>query len=101
MNTMLRIGEMAKLCGVSIETLRYYDKCRILCPRETDPSSGYRYYHPEQKKDAETILTLKELGFSLEDIKTYMNGSIQIRRLLLGRKCHCHRGHLRLHVLDR
>ena len=83
---MLKINEFAKICGVSVHTLRYYDKCQILCPRETDQYSGYRYYDPEQKKDAETILTLKDLGFSLEEIKTYMNGSIQIRRLLLGRK---------------
>ena len=66
---MLKITEFAKLCGVTVHTLRYYDKCSILCPRETDPSSGYRYYHPEQKKDVETILTLKDLGFSLEDIR--------------------------------
>ena len=50
---MLKINEFAKLCGVTVHTLRYYDKCSILCPRETDPSSGYRYYHPEQKKDVD------------------------------------------------
>lgn len=83
---MLKINEFAKLCGVTVHTLRYYDKCNILCPRETDPSSGYRYYHPEQKKDVETILTLKDLGFSLEDIRTYMNESIQVRRVMIGRK---------------
>jgi len=83
---MLKIKEFAKICGVSVHTLRYYDENKILCPHETDKFTGYRYYHPEQKKDMETILTLKGLGFSLEEIKTYMNGSIQIRRLLLGRK---------------
>ena len=47
MNTMLRIGEMAKLCGVSIETLRYYDKENILTPDRVDEKSGYRYYSNE------------------------------------------------------
>ncbi len=88
---MLKINEFAKLCGVSVHTLRYYDKCNILCPRETDPSSGYRYYHPEQKQDMETVLTLKDLGFSLEDIRTYMNGTTAVRRLMLGiRKQYLH-----------
>ena len=81
---MLKITEFAKLCGVSVHTLRYYDKCNILCPRETDPSSGYRYYHPEQKKDVETILTLKDLGFSLEDIREFLTGGASKRRNMLG-----------------
>ena len=81
---MLKIKEFAKLCGTSTFTLRYYDEHEVLCPHETDPATGYRYYHPDQQKDMETILTLKGLGFSLDDIKRYLYGSIQIRRELLG-----------------
>lgn len=83
---MLKIKEFAKLCGTSTFTLRYYDEHEVLCPHETDPATGYRYYHPDQQKDMETILTLKGLGFSLDDIKRYLYGSIQIRRELLGQK---------------
>ena len=60
---MLKIKEFAKLCGTSTFTLRYYDEHEVLCPHETDPATGYRYYHPDQQKDMETILTLKGLGF--------------------------------------
>ena len=83
---MLKIKEFAGLCGVSASTLRYYDEHEVLCPHETDPITGYRYYHPDQQKDMETILTLKGLGFSLDDIKQYLYGSIHIRRALLGQK---------------
>ena len=30
-DTMLKIGEFAKLCGVSVQTLRYYDEVGVLC----------------------------------------------------------------------
>lgn len=40
MKELFTIGEMAKLFGVNIRTLRYYDEIGILCPETTDPDSG-------------------------------------------------------------
>ena len=48
MKELFTIGEMAKLFGVNIRTLRYYDEIGILCPETTDPDSGYRYYSTRQ-----------------------------------------------------
>ena len=71
---MLKIGEFARICNVSPQTLRYYDEQGILCPDATDPISGYRYYTPAQIESYRRIQTYKDAGFSLEEIKELMYG---------------------------
>ena len=38
--TMLTIGQMSKVCGVSVKTLRHYDKIGLLKPQKTDEING-------------------------------------------------------------
>jgi MerR family transcriptional activator of bmr gene len=38
------IGQAAKICNISIQTLRFYDKVGVVIPSHTDKSSSYRYY---------------------------------------------------------
>lgn len=64
-----RIGEFAKLTGVSAKTLRFYDEVGLLRPAGTDPRTRYRHYLPQQLQDLATILALKELGVSLAEIR--------------------------------
>ena len=66
---MLKIGEFAKICNVSTQTLRYYDAEKILCADAVDQYSGYRYYHPDKIQVYQKIAALKDMGFSLEEIK--------------------------------
>ena len=47
MRQLLRIGQVCKLYGISLDTLRHYDKIGLLKPLVTEPS-GYRYYYIEQ-----------------------------------------------------
>lgn len=68
-----RIGEFSSMTGLSIRTLRYYDEIDLLTPAEIDLFTGYRYYSEEQLKDVKTIEVLKEVGFSLEEIKNTWN----------------------------
>ena len=86
MNTMLRIGEMAKLCGVSIETLRYYDKENILTPDRVDEKSGYRYYSNESVEKYRLIEQLKELEFTLDEIRLFLCSDNGKRLLMYSRK---------------
>ena len=65
---MLKIKEFAKLCGTSTFTLRYYDEHEVLCPHETDPATGYRYYHPDQQKDMERRLPMETGIIDTRDI---------------------------------
>lgn len=70
---MLRIGEFSKLTGVPIRTLRYYDEIDLFKPAEIDLYTDYRYYTEEQIEDLKIINKLKEVGFTLNEIKTNWN----------------------------
>lgn len=63
----LTIGEFASLAGINKRTLHYYDEIGLFSPYKTT-SSGYRLYSPLQIVDLETILTLRRLDFSIEEI---------------------------------
>jgi DNA-binding transcriptional MerR regulator len=69
-----RIGEFARLGGVSIKTLRYYDAIRLLRPAAIDARTQYRLYASRQLQDLATILALKGLGASLSDIRRVAGG---------------------------
>src|SRR3954453_18574660 len=64
-----RIGEFARLTGISIKTLRYYDQIGLFQPAAVDPRTRYRLYIPQQLQDLAAVLALKDLGASLNDIR--------------------------------
>lgn len=64
----LQIGEFSKLCGVTVKTLRFYEKKGLLFPAEIDENTGYRYYYVSQFQQMQTISGLKKSGFSLDEI---------------------------------
>lgn len=64
---MKTISQVAKLTGVSIRTLQYYDKIRLLKPSALTPT-GYRLYDENTFQSLQQILFFRELGFSLNDI---------------------------------
>ena len=70
---LYRIGEFSKLTGIPIRTLRYYDSIDLFKPSEVDLFTSYRYYKEEQVKDLELINDLKEVGFTLEEIRDNWN----------------------------
>ena len=74
----LKIGEFGKLCHVTIRTLRHYETIGLLMPAEVDKWTGYRYYHVSQLQQMEAIRSLKESGFSLEEICDLMASDTQI-----------------------
>ena len=63
-----KIGDFSKLTNISIRTLRYYDEIGILKPEYVDPYSGYRYYTDKNLDEVKSIVFLKNLSFSLEEI---------------------------------
>lgn len=70
---LYKIGKFSRLVNVPVKTLRYYDEINLFKPQEIDLFSGYRYYSEKQIDDLEVILNLKEVGFSLEEIKKNKN----------------------------
>lgn len=70
MNPLILIGEMARIHGISAQTLRYYDKIDLFKPSYIE-ESGYRYYGIEQFAHLESILFLKGTGMPLKEIKRH------------------------------
>jgi DNA-binding transcriptional MerR regulator len=64
-----RIGEFARLAGLPIKTLRYYDAIGLLSPAAVDARTQYRLYASRQLQEVATIRALKALGASLNDIR--------------------------------
>ena len=65
---MKSISQVAKLTGVSIRTLQYYDEIGLLKPSKLT-AAGYRMYDDNALQILQQILFFKELGFSLKEIK--------------------------------
>lgn len=64
----MRIGELAKNAGVSIQTLRFYER-EGLMPKPGRTRSGYREYAPRDLARVTFIRSCQEIGFSLKDVK--------------------------------
>ena len=67
MATELTIGKLADAAGVSIETIRYYQR-RGLLNEPPKPLGGHRRYAPSQAKRLRFIKRAQALGFTLEEI---------------------------------
>ncbi|MBS5621923.1 MAG: MerR family transcriptional regulator [Clostridium sp.] len=65
-------GEFAKLCGVSKQTLLYYDRVGIFQP-ERVLENGYRVYTYLQFETFNVIATLREMGTPIQEIKSYLD----------------------------
>ena len=72
-NNLLSIGEMCKLTGVGIKTLRYYEEINLYHPAYTDPDSGYRYYSIDQVHLLEMIVFCTELNIPLKEIAKWID----------------------------
>lgn len=71
MNEKMKINEIAKLSGVTVRTLHYYDEIGLLNPCCTS-SSGYRFYDEKSMETLQQILFFRELDFSLGEIREIM-----------------------------
>lgn len=80
-NRML-IGELADFFGISRKALRLYEKKGIIKPVEVDAQNGYRYYSAEQVQQLQALLEFKSLGFSLDEIRTVIDGRMEKAQLL-------------------
>ena len=63
----IRIGRLAELSGVSIDTVRYYEREGLL-PKPSRRPSGYREYDHDDVERLRFVRRAKDLGFSLGEI---------------------------------
>ena len=65
------IGQLAKHCGVKIETIRYYERVKMLVPPPRT-ASGRRVYNMTDLRILVFIRRARELGFSLDEIRALL-----------------------------
>lgn len=66
---MFSIGTFSKINKITTKTLRHYDEIGLLKPDFVDQFTGYRYYTSDQLPRLHKIMTLKQMGLALNDIK--------------------------------
>jgi DNA-binding transcriptional MerR regulator len=81
MTAYYRIGDLAKRTGVSIRTLHHYDEIGLLSPSHRT-ESGHRVYGREEVVRLQQILSLRQNGFSLEQIRDALDGAFDVRQVI-------------------
>ncbi len=78
---MLSIGELARRTRISVRRLRHYDALGLVVPHRVDPSSGYRWYAPSQIGRVDSLVALRELGFTLDQCRAMLAERVSIDEL--------------------
>jgi DNA-binding transcriptional MerR regulator len=87
--SQLRIGDLARLGGVSVRMLRHYHEIGLLVPAAIDGQTGYRYYDQDQVEVLEHVVLLKDLGLQLAQIAEMLPSPVsdeKWRALLIERR---------------
>ena len=83
--TLYKIGLFSQMNKVTIKALRHYDEIGLLKPEHIDEFTGYRYYSSAQLPILHEIIALRQIGFSLEEIKEVQKGK-SVKELLVKKK---------------
>ena len=78
----MKISDVARLTGVTVRTLHYYDEIGLLKPSEVT-QAGYRVYNDADLEVLQQILFFRELDFSLEDIRKIMQNPAYKKEIAL------------------
>ncbi|MGH2906816.1 MAG: MerR family transcriptional regulator [Solirubrobacterales bacterium] len=68
---MLKIGQVASLAGVGVDTVRYYERVGLLAP-VSRRSSGYRVFNESSVERIRLVKRLQELGVTLDEISAML-----------------------------
>jgi len=78
---MFTIGDFAGLGRVSVRMLRHYDAVDLLRPAHVDPATGYRFYTADQLFRLNRVIALKDLGFTLQQIRKLLDEQVEVSEL--------------------
>jgi DNA-binding transcriptional MerR regulator len=79
---LFSVGEFSKITGLSIKAVHLYHEKGLLTPALIDSQTGYRYFDGRNVEQARTIRKLREMSFSLEEIRIVL-GNFEDEILLL------------------
>lgn len=83
---MYKIGDFSVLGKTTIKTLRYYEKEGLLMPQKIDEMTGYRYYDSSQLIRLSKIISLRQIGLSIETIRKIFTGTSSFHSVLRERR---------------
>src|SRR5260370_29425852 len=86
---MFSIGEFARHGRISVRMLRHYDEIGLLQPAHVDPNTAYRFYAARQLSDLNRVIALKDLGFTLQQVRAILDqriGAAELRGMLILRR---------------
>ncbi len=83
---MYRIGLFSQMTRVTVKTLRYYDDIGLLKPAHINKDNGYRFYTTDQLLQLHQIISLKQIGFSIDNILSVINNQGESDKILEARK---------------
>ena len=75
---LFRIGEVAKILGVTRKAILVYEDKGLISPAVKDPVSGFRYYTADNMTQIQSIRSLQALGLSLKEIAAYYHDTKNI-----------------------
>ncbi|MFI2369756.1 MerR family transcriptional regulator [Streptomyces sp. NPDC018833] len=78
---MFTIGDFARHGRVSARMLRHYDAIGLLRPEHTDPFTGYRSYSAAQLARLNRLVALKDLGFTLQQVREILEDRVSTEEL--------------------
>lgn len=81
MDVVFTIGDFAKIGRVSVRMLRHYDAIGLLTPATVAADTGYRYYQAAQLRRLNRIIALKELGFTLQQVRAIVDEHVGVEEL--------------------
>jgi DNA-binding transcriptional MerR regulator len=90
---MFSIGEFTRHGRVSVRMLRHYGAIGLLQPAHVDPGSGYRFYEARQLSDVNRIMALRDLGFTLQQVRAILGEEVsaaELRGMLRLRRTEIH-----------
>lgn len=70
-DALWKIGDLAKRTGVSVRTLHHYDQIGLLSPSHRT-EAGHRLYGREEVVRLQQVVSLRQMGFALEDIRRFL-----------------------------
>ena len=89
MDSGVTIGQLAREAGLNVQTIRYYERLKLLTPSSRTPS-GYRLYYADARRRLGFIKHAQVLGFTLHEIGDLLNlrvssttqcGTVQVKAL--------------------
>lgn len=76
-HTLYSIGELARLTGAAVKTIRFYSDCGLIPPADRSPA-GYRLYDDGAVARLDFVRTLRDLGVDLASIRKVMDRELAL-----------------------